>query len=657
MDLSIIVVNYNVEHFLEQCLYAVKLACKDLKTEIFVVDNNSVDGSVEMVKQKFPDVKLIENKKNSGFSCANNQAMRLATGRYFLLLNPDTIVEEDTFVKVVSFMDTHPEAGGLGVNMVDGKGNFLPESKRGLPTPMVALYKITGLSKLFPNSKIFGRYHLGFLSRDEINEVDILSGAFMLMRKEALDKVGLLDETFFMYGEDIDLSYRIQLGGYKNYYFPETRIIHYKGESTKKSSINYIFVFYRAMAIFAKKHFSPNRANLFSILINFAIWIRASLSILKRFVKSIITPLIDATLLYGGFYLIRAYWEKHVLLDIGHFPQEYLYFVMPIYILIWIISIWINGGYDRPIRLLKVFQGMIVGTITILVLYALLPESSRFSRAMILFGAGWGIIATMGWRTLLGNLGVKAYKLQGDEHKRIAVIGNEIEAKRVAEMLQHTRINPGFTGVVSIDEKRFSTSNNSYLGNVNQLKDIVEIYKLNELVFCGKDLPAQSIISYMSDMQESDLAFKIAPPESASIIGSNSIHTSGDLYVINVNTINHKNHKRNKRFFDIISSLFLFLLSPIFLFFMKNKMGFFKNIFLTFFGKLSWVGFFQTENGNEQLPMIKRGVLTPIDAFPDRKIDEEAAHTLNLLYARDYAIRSDINIILKSFWNLGKKAK
>ena len=180
-------------------------ATKDLKAEVFVVDNNSVDGSVAMVAERFPWVKLIANKENTGFSVANNQAMRLAQGEYILLLNPDTVVESDTFHKTIEFLDEHPDAGGLGVKMVDGKGDYLPESKRSLPTPEVAFYKIFGLSSLFPRSKRFGKYHLGYLDTDDINQVEVLSVAFMMMRRSVLDNIGLLDETFFMYGEDIDL--------------------------------------------------------------------------------------------------------------------------------------------------------------------------------------------------------------------------------------------------------------------------------------------------------------------------------------------------------------------------------------------------------------------------------------------------------------------
>src|ERR1035437_3653049 len=215
MKLSIIIVNYNVEHFLEQCLHSVRKAAKDIPTEVFVVDNSSVDGSVEMVKNKFPEVKIIANEKNVGFSRANNQAIKEAKGEYILLLNPDTVVQEDTFEKAVKFMDEHKDAGALGVMMLDGKGNFLPESKRGLPTPSVAFYNVFGLAALFPRSKIFGKYHLGFLDKNKTHEVDVLAGAFMLIRKSVLDKIGLLDETFFMYGEDIDLSFGLTFAGLK----------------------------------------------------------------------------------------------------------------------------------------------------------------------------------------------------------------------------------------------------------------------------------------------------------------------------------------------------------------------------------------------------------------------------------------------------------
>ena len=219
MQLSIIIVNYNVKHFLEQCLYSVQKACRGLKAEVIVVDNNSADNSIEFLSSGFPSVQFLINKENLGFARACNQGWQKAKGEYILFLNPDTIVPEDGFEKCLSFFQTHPDAGALGVKMLDGSGKFLKESKRSFPSPLTSLYKLFGLAKLFPRSRTFARYHLGHLDENKNNEVDVLAGAFMMIRREVLEKVGSFDETFFMYGEDIDLSYRIQQAGYKNYYF------------------------------------------------------------------------------------------------------------------------------------------------------------------------------------------------------------------------------------------------------------------------------------------------------------------------------------------------------------------------------------------------------------------------------------------------------
>ncbi|HPB05280.1 MAG TPA: glycosyltransferase, partial [Prolixibacteraceae bacterium] len=378
--------NYNVKHFLEQCLHSVEKASKNLATEVFVVDNNSVDGSKGMLLSKFPNIKLILNEKNVGFSKANNQAIRQATGQYVLLLNPDTVVEEDTFEKVVAFMDSHPEAGGLGVKMIDGKGKFLPESKRGLPTPWVAFYKVFGLSAIFPHSKVFGKYHLSYLDKNELHQVDVLAGAFMLLRKEALDKVGLLDEGFFMYGEDIDLSYRITLGGYKNYYYPDTTIIHYKGESTKKGSLNYVKMFYNAMIIFANKHFSRQYAGLFSFFIHLAIYFRAALATMSRVFKKLWLPLLDFAMIFLGFYWLLPVWENIKYVP-GYYPDAFIFLGIPAYIFIWLITTYYSGGYEKPVSLLKIIRGIVSGTFIILIIYSLLPNSARFSRAVILMGA------------------------------------------------------------------------------------------------------------------------------------------------------------------------------------------------------------------------------------------------------------------------------
>lgn len=653
MKLSVVIVNYNVKYFLEQCLYSVRKASTNIETEIFVVDNNSVDGSVKMVREKFPEAILIDNKENLGFAKANNQAMRIAKGEYILLLNPDTIVEDDTFTKVVSFMDETPDAGGLGVKMIDGTGRFLPESKRGLPTPNVAFYKIFGLSAIFPKSKIFGKYHLGYLDKEEINEIDILAGAFMLMRKTALDKVGLLDEEFFMYGEDIDLSYRLTLGGYKNYYYPKTRIIHYKGESTKKSSVNYVLVFYNAMVIFAKKHFSKKNAKLFSVLINFAVYLRAFVAIANRFTKRALLPLIDIVLFFTGIYFIKGYWEQNIIFpDGGQYPPEFMNIVVPVYILIWLFSIFFSGGYDRPLKLHKIISGISIGTIIILVAYALLDESWRFSRAIIILGALWGIASITGIRLLLHTF--KLVKIGTEKNRRFVIVGNKNEAERVSELLNRTYLNPGFIGFIKPDNA--PEKNNGFIGNISQVKDIITIYKIDEVIFCSKDIAHREIIDKMSELHIAHVDYKIAPEDSLSIIGSNSINTAGDLYIVNINAIDKASNLRNKRLLDLLVSFLLVFLLPISIFIVRKPLGYFINIAKVFFGKRSWVGYYKDENcKTDKLPSIKTGVLNPTDSFKHKIVMEDTPKRLNLLYARDYKTLNDLNIIFRGFKNLGRK--
>ena len=283
MQLSVIIVNYNVKYFLEQCLCSVIKAMKNIEGEIIVIDNHSTDDSFSFFQNRFPRVHFVWNTANSGFAKANNQALKLAKGEYILFLNPDTIVPEDCFEKCISFLEKNKVA--LGIRMLDGTGNFLKESKRSFPSPMTSLYKLFGLAKLFPHSKTFAKYHLGYLNENENHEVDVLAGAFMMIPKEILDKVGGFDEEFFMYGEDIDLSYRIQKAGFRNYYFAESSIIHFKGESTKKGSLNYVKMFYKAMSIFVKKHYGSRRAGIYSFFIHIAIFMRAAMAAVSRLVK------------------------------------------------------------------------------------------------------------------------------------------------------------------------------------------------------------------------------------------------------------------------------------------------------------------------------------------------------------------------------------
>lgn len=235
-------------YFLEQCLLSVQAASKKITAEIIVVDNNSEDESCSLIRNKFPKVKLIENKKNVGFSKANNQGVAVAEGEFILILNPDTIIAEDTFEKVLSFATKQENLGAVGIKFIDGTGKFLPESKRNIPTVRIANQKIRGNSKY---------YYANHIDENEVAKVEILTGAFMLMKREVYLKAGGFDEDYFMFGEDIDLSYKLLNRGYINYYFGECTMLHYKGESTVKD-LTYLKNFYVAMQIFYKKHYKVN---------------------------------------------------------------------------------------------------------------------------------------------------------------------------------------------------------------------------------------------------------------------------------------------------------------------------------------------------------------------------------------------------------------
>jgi O-antigen biosynthesis protein len=617
--------------------------------EVFVVDNNSVDGSLALVKEKFPEVKLIANKTNTGFSVANNQAMREAKGEYILLLNPDTVVQEDTFTKCLAFMDTQADAGGLGIKMVDGKGNFLPESKRGLPTPAVAFYKIFGLAKLFPNSKKFGQYHLTYLDKNQNHQVDVLSGAFMLMRKVTLDKIGLLDETFFMYGEDIDLSYRITQGGYRNYYFAESSIIHYKGESTKKSSVNYVIVFYKAMAIFAKKHFSSQNARTFDVLIHFAIYLRAAAAIAARFLKQLFFPAIDFLVICAGLFVIKDYYETYFKLLQGFYSERLTTYAFPAYTLVWMSFAFLSGGYDSPLKLSRIVRGVLVGTAFILIGYSLLPEAYRFSRALILLGTSWALLVFLLSRLLYRTLNIKRFRWYGKTvEKRIAIVGDEDEFNRVSLLLQQTKLHPDYVAFVSNEAN--GIKHPQYIGHFHQMSEIISIHQINEIIFCAKNISSQNIIQNMLSLVTKGIEFKIAPPESLSIIGSNSIDTAGELYMIDINNVGRPENRRKKRLLDLSTSFLILVLSPILIWAQHQKLNFILNTLKVLLGVYSWVGYGKAPR--KDLPSLKPSVLTP-SGISQENISDERFNKLLLSYSKDYQIENDLKIILQSWKLLG----
>jgi GT2 family glycosyltransferase len=644
MDLSIIIVNYNVKFFLEQCIKSVQMACANIDAEVIVVDNNSNDGSVQLMQEKFPDILLIDNKENLGFSKANNQAIKIAKGEFVLLLNPDTVVQEDTFEKCISFARENQSCGTLGVKMIDGKGMFLPESKRGLPTPEVAFYKMFGLSTIFPNSKKFGQYHLSYLDKDEIHQVDVISGAYMFMRKKALDKVGLLDEEFFMYGEDIDLSFRIQKGGYENYYYPNTSIIHYKGESTKKGSLNYVITFYNAMIIFAKKHFSGSNIGWYLLLINFAIYFRAAIAIFGQFFNKYALVLIDVFMSISGLFLLKSINEYRGII----YDDRYVFTGFLCYTLIWVLFIFLFGGYDKPIKVQKTIKGILYGAIFVILVYLVLPESLKFSRVFVILGPLILMALSSLVRYLFHKLNVSGFEIVS-ESKRFAIIGSGEEVDKVSSFLNSMVSKPETIVAVSVNTEDIH-SNSTFMGNKEQIKEIVDIFNIHEVIFCANDLGSKDIIGIMSKLVKERLDYKISSKNASFIIGSNSILTAGQVFLFELKSLFEPGPKRSKKTFDLMSSILFILLAPILIWMQYKPLKFLKNCLSVLIGSKTWVGYNKGISGIEEFPKLTPGILT----IAEEESSSELLSQINEQYAKNYSVINDLKIALRHIRNLGR---
>ena len=646
MILSIVIVNYNVKYFLEQCLESVfssqrtlaHYGGQEMQLEVFVVDNASVDGSVEMVRDKFPQVHLIANTDNVGFARANNQALRIAKGDLLLLLNPDTVVERDTLCKCVDFYATHPDCGGLAVKMINGEGTYLKESKRGFPTPATSFYKISGLIRLFPHSRRFAAYYMGHLSDDETNRIDILPGAYLMISRQAIEKVGLLDESYFMYGEDIDFSWRIKLAGFENYYYPDTRIIHYKGECTKHGSMNYVYTFYNAMSIFVKRYFSGSNAKLFNAMLHIAIWGRATLAWVKRVVQTVALPVADFLVAFIGFLLIKQMWAAGWASNINYYPPQYTWLVIPMYILLLMLGSWLYGGYEKPTKPLRIIRGMAVGSALLLVFYSLLNETMRYSRALLLLGCGWTVISTLGIRGLLSLLHVPGFDLRPKTLRTCIVVGSAVEAERVRQIYESL----GCATVAAVIDT---------LPSCDKLNETLVCYKADEVIFCSKDITIQQIIDLMTQLSQcsgrrQSVEYKIVPNDSDFIIGSNSINSAEDLFTEELHTIVSPLNRRNKRLLDIVVALLLLVLSPLLFWFQHGKAHYFAHCCQVLFGRRTWVG----TDGHETRP----GIFGPEHMIPgkNKHLSPEVRSRLQLRYLRNYKLSTDLQIIVNNLFNI-----
>ena len=651
MDVSIIIVSYNVRHFLEQCLHSVYRSDGDLLIEVIVIDNASEDDSAEMVKSRFPQVRFIQNKDNTGFAKANNQAINLATGKHILLLNPDTVLGEKVLETCFQFMETHADAGALGVRMIDGAGRFLPESKRGFPTPMVAFFKAFGLSRLFPGSAYFNRYYLGHLNLPNPFRIDVLAGAFMWIRREALNKSGLLDERFFMYGEDIDLSYRLAQNNFHNYYLPQTTIIHYKGESTKKGTLNYIRIFYQAMILFADKYFKGSSRSMYLFMIRIAVYFRAALSLVKRIIQDRGQLILDALVILAGVIGARDYWAVYYFNKPDYYAEVFNLPMALSYTGILMIGLVLSGAYDKKYDLWPAIRGVIIGTVLLAAIYGFLPMTYRTSRAIIALSALWAMGAVVFLRAASYYLKYGRWNSIHHSQSRLMVIGREDECVRAGNLLQSMGLRKNLIGWVTPDTIQ---QNPKFIGTADQLEQVVAMFEVKEIIFCSKDIHYGDIIRWIESLG-SGLQYRILPEAGQSFIGSDSADQSGELYTLDVVfEIADPLKSRHKKLISFMTGLLGLLLSPVLIWGQKNKFAYLRNMIALLIGQRTLVGI---DAFKHPLIQVKSGILNPEDAHPDLATAPDLRERLHYIYARDYQPAQDIRILLRNMNRLDRAQK
>jgi len=642
LQLSVIIVNYNVKYFLEQCLHSVQKACIGIDSEIIVADNNSTDGSREYLQDNFPAVKFIWNSDNIGFAKANNLALEKATGSFILFLNPDTILAEDSIEKCIQFFDQHKSAGAIGIRMIDGSGNFLKESKRAFPSPLTSLFKLSGLTMLFPKSKIFARYHLGHLPENENHEVDVLAGAFMMMPKRVLDETGNFDERFFMYGEDVDLSYRVQEAGYKNYYFAESTIIHFKGESTKRGSLNYVRLFYKAMSLFVKKHYSGSKAGLFIFFIQTAIMIRAFFSALGNLLKKIGLPVLDAVLILGSFGLTRILWSHYIRQEVNYSPQV-LFTAFPAFTALFLATAFYSGLYDKGYKQQQLVRSTTIAALVLLSVYALLPESLRFSRGILVIGILVAFILMNLMRLLFIKLHYLETSSEDEERRQTIVVAAEKDFLIIAEMLGKAGMTERVLGRVGFN----AAGSTATLGTIQQLPELVKKYQVKEIIFCENGLSFKEIIGCINGLPVA-VRNKFHASGSNSIVGSDSKNTAGGFIDNRIKySIEIPLQRRNKRLLDIIVSILFILAIPVIIFIKKRVAAFYKNVFLVLAAEKTWVGYAAAKN---DLPKLKPAVITSTTlpaALNDLPV--ESLQKSDAWYASGYTMTTDLKKIGRGF--------
>jgi GT2 family glycosyltransferase/lipopolysaccharide/colanic/teichoic acid biosynthesis glycosyltransferase len=665
--LSIIIVNYNVRDFLHHALVSLQKAMRGMKGEIIVVDNASDDGSVEMVRRRFPAVQLIASKSNLGFAKANNVGLKRARGKYILLINPDTLVQEDTLRVMLRFFEENHDVGLAGCKILNSDGTFQLACRRSFPRPWAAFTKMVGLSALFPNSRLFGRYNLTYLSPDETYEIDAVSGSFMMVRREAYVQVGGLDEDFFMYGEDLDWCYRIQKAGWKNYYVHSTQIIHYKGESTKRSNLNEIRTFYQAMHLFVQKHLSSSL--MLAFLIRCAITVSSRLAIVKAFLRPIGIALVD--IIFVDLSVVLAEWIWFG--TFSRLPVHAYPIIYSVPALIVVGGMFWAGVYTH--RRMSVSRSIVATALSYVFISALVFffKDYGFSRGVMIISGLLSTVFLPSWRLSLRVMGGNSTEgRRSILGRRTLIVGTDKSAQELLRRLRN-RVSDGYDvlGFIDINRKRVGgeLAGLSIVGSTDNIGKVIQDLRVSDVIFSTQTLSYTDILSVIGRTRGHAVNFHLVPNTLEVIIGKGSVDSLNELPLVQITYDIEKSTNRTlKRFFDVVVSFLLLISIYPFVYFRRIAPGTSRSQFIlrlpaVLSGKRSLVGPPETSQqvieGTTQdstgspahggaLYLGKPGLTGLIQLQRNRTLSEQEREQYNLYYAKNQSLALDVEILLKA---------
>jgi GT2 family glycosyltransferase len=647
--ISIIIVNYNVREFLINALYSLKKSLVDIEHEIFVVDNDSHDDSVSFVRSEFPDVVVIENKINLGFAKANNIALKEAKGKFILLLNPDTLLSEDTMSEMLRFFNENKSVAVAGCKILNADGTLQLACRRSYPTPWSSFSKLSNLSSLFPKSKLFGKYNLTYLDHNKTYEVEALSGSFMMFRREVYEDIGGLDESFFMYGEDLDWFYRSHKKGWKIYYVHSTQIIHYKGESTKKSNIDVTKVFYEAMHLFVKKHYKST--SLVLPILQIGIFSRSLIAFFAKFWNKYFPLIMD--IIFINISIILAEYFRFG--KFYNFP-EYAYPIYSVTVTIIYITVFVLTDVYRKHKfsisrsLLSVFISFLF-----VVVIELFFKRFTFTRGTLLLLLILTVILLPGWRFIYRLFeGRKILSLSNYQKSilglKTLIVGYDISNINLIKNLKKKN-KEGFDNIIGIlTNENIESYKSDYLIIKNEnLNEVINCYKVEQILFSTTKLSYSQILGYIAECENKNVVFKMIPKESE-LLNETNIINGIDFVQIELN-VNNIFNKLFKRMLDLFLSFFLLIFLYPTKIFIQNEQSVTRRLTSKiqniFFGKLSFVG--RLEVGNEHLSRICKLGLTSFAALHSTpNSTKEELQRLDFLYAKNQSFFLDCEILINS---------